>query len=76
MPAGVVAVEEQFERGDLIAIHNQDGEVIAHGLSAYSAGDTNIICGHKSREIETLLGYRGRDEVIHADNLVMVDASS
>jgi glutamate 5-kinase len=76
LPAGVVAVEGQFERGDLIAIHNQDGAVIGHGLSAYSAGDANIICGHKSREIETLLGYRGRDEIIHADNLVMVDSSS
>ena len=76
LPAGVVAVEGQFERGDLIAIHNQDGAVIGHGLSAYSAGDANIICGHKSREIEALLGYRGRDEIIHADNLVMVDSSS
>ena len=76
LPAGVVAVEGEFERGDLIAIHNQAGAVIGHGLSAYSAGDANIICGHKSREIETLLGYRGRDEIIHADNLVMADASS
>ena len=76
LPAGVVAVEGEFERGDLIAIHNQAGAVIGHGLSAYSAGDANIICGYKSREIETLLGYRGRNEIIHADNLVMVDASS
>ncbi len=76
LPAGILAVEGQFERGDLIAIHNQDGAVIGHGLSAYSADDANIICGHKSREIETLLGYRGRDEIIHADNLVMVDTSS
>ena len=76
LPAGVVAVEGEFERGDLIAIHNQAGAVIGHGLSAYSAGDANIICGHKSREIETLLGYRGRDEIVHADNLVMVDTSS
>ena len=76
LPAGVINVEGQFERGDLIAIHNQEDEVIAYGLSAYSASDATVICGHKSREIETLLGYRGRDEVIHADNLVMVDASS
>ena len=76
LPAGVVAVEGEFERGDLIAIHNQAGAVIGHGLSAYSAGDANIIGGHKSREIEALLGYRGRDEIVHADNLVMVDTSS
>ena len=76
LPAGILAVEGQFERGDLIAIHNQDGAIIGHGLSAYSADDANIICGHKSREIETLLGYRGRDEIVHADNLVMVDTPS
>ncbi len=76
LPAGVVTVDGQFERGDLIAIHNQKDEVIAHGLSAYSAADAKVICGHKSREIETLLGYRGRDEIIHADNLVLVEASS
>ncbi len=76
LPAGILGVEGQFERGDLIAINNQEGLVIGHGLSAYSADDANIISGHKSREIETLLGYRGRDEIIHADNLVMVDSSS
>ncbi len=76
LPAGVVNVKGQFERGDLIAIHNQEDEVIAYGLSAYSASDAMVICGHKSREIETLLGYRGRDEIIHADNLVMVDTPS
>ena len=76
LPAGVMTVEGQFERGDLIAIHNQVDEVIAHGLTAYSADDANIIRGHKSREIEALLGYRGRDEIIHADNLVMMDTSS
>ena len=40
---------------------------------AYSAADTRVILGHKSREIEGLLGYRGRDEVVHADNLVMLE---
>ena len=76
LPAGVVAVEGQFERGDLIAIENLGGDVIGHGLSAYSAADATIIHGHKSREIEPLLGYRGRDEIVHADNLVMVDISA
>ena len=76
LPAGVTAASGSFERGDLIAIEDETGQVIGHGLSAYSAADTRIILGHKSREIETLLGYRGRDEIIHADNLVMVDLSS
>jgi len=73
LPAGVVKADGEFERGDLIAIQTLDGAVVAHGLSAYSAADAKVICGHKSREIEALLGYRGRDEIVHADNLVIVD---
>ena len=64
----------EFPRfGDLIAIEDETGQVIGHGLTAYSAADTRVILGHKSREIEGLLGYRGRDEVVHADNLVMLE---
>ena len=73
LPAGVVAANGAFERGDLIAIEDENRQVIGHGLSAYSAGDTRAILGHKSSEIENLLGYRGRDEVIHADNLAMLE---
>ncbi|MEK9961546.1 MAG: glutamate 5-kinase [Rhodobiaceae bacterium] len=73
LPAGVVAANGAFERGDLIAIEDENRQVIGHGLSAYSVGDTRAILGHKSSEIENLLGYRGRDEVIHADNLVMLE---
>ncbi|MDA7598709.1 glutamate 5-kinase [Alphaproteobacteria bacterium] len=73
LPAGVVSVEGNFERGDLVAVNNQAGDTVAHGLSAYSASDATKINGHKSSEIENLLGYRGRDEMIHADNLVVVE---
>ncbi|WP_438996451.1 glutamate 5-kinase [Candidatus Puniceispirillum sp.] len=73
LPAGVTSIGGNFERGDLIAVESRDGLVIGHGLSAYSATDATRIKGHKSSEIETLLGYRGRDELIHADNIVMND---
>ena len=73
LPAGVVAVDGQFDRGDLVAVEDQSGRIIGHGLSSYSATDAGKIKGHKSREIETMLGYRGRDEMIHADNLVVID---
>ena len=73
LPAGVTSADGEFERGDLINVKNHAGDVIGHGLSAYSVDDTKTISGHKSREIEILLGYRGRDEIIHADNLVMVE---
>ena len=75
LPAGVTSASGSFERGDLIAIEDQSGQVIGHGLTAYSASDTRVILGHKSREIEGLLGYRGRDELVHADNLVMLEQS-
>ena len=76
LPAGVVAARGKFERGDLIAVENEAGQIIANGLSAYSLADTQIILGHKSREIERLLGYRGRDELVHADDLVMLENSN
>jgi len=76
LPAGVVAANGDFERGDLIAVEDESGHVIGHGLSAYSARDTQVILGHKSSEIEGLLGYRGRDEVVHADNLVMIETGT
>ena len=76
LPAGVVAANGDFERGDLIAVEDESGHVIGHGLSAYSARDTQIILGHKSSEIEGLLGYRGRDEVVHADNLVVIETGT
>jgi glutamate 5-kinase len=71
LPAGIVAVEGQFERGDAVRVIDRAGREVARGLSAYSAGDARRIMGHKSREIETLLGYRGRDEMIHRDDLVV-----
>ena len=74
LPAGVIAVSGQFERGDLIEIEDSAGLVIGHGLSSYGHKDAMAIRGHKSGEIESVLGYRERDEMIHADNLVMSDS--
>ncbi len=71
LPAGVVAVEGSFERGDPVIVRDRQGREIARGLSAYSSADAERICGHRSREIEAILGYRGRDEMIHRDDLVV-----
>ena len=71
LPAGVVKVEGRFQRGDPVAVKGGGGSVIGKGLSAYSAEDARRIAGHKSGEIEALLGYRGRDEMIHRDDLVI-----
>ncbi|MEE8517090.1 MAG: glutamate 5-kinase [Alphaproteobacteria bacterium] len=72
LPAGVVKIEGSFDRGDAVLVTTGDGREVARGLSAYSAADAGRICGHKSREIERILGYRGRDEMIHRDDLVVL----
>ncbi|MBM3573602.1 MAG: glutamate 5-kinase, partial [Alphaproteobacteria bacterium] len=71
LPAGVIAVDGQFQRGDAVLVRGPDGATLGRGLIAYSAEDARRIMGHKSREIEALLGYRGRDEMIHRDDLVL-----
>ncbi|MFQ5985034.1 MAG: glutamate 5-kinase, partial [Alphaproteobacteria bacterium] len=71
LPAGVIAVSGDFGRGDAVVVLGPDGNEVARGLTAYSASDGRQIAGHKSREIEMLLGYRGRDEMIHRDDLVL-----
>jgi glutamate 5-kinase len=71
LPAGVIAIEGRFERGDAVRVLDRGGREVARGLSAYAGADAAIIKGHKSREIEALLGYRGRDEMIHRDDLVL-----
>jgi glutamate 5-kinase len=71
LPAGVVSVSGHFERGDAVIVEDAKRRELARGLSAYSSDEGGRIAGHKSREIERLLGYRGRDEMIHRDDLVL-----
>lgn len=71
LPAGVTAIDGAFDRGDAVVIRLANGKQIGSGLCAYSADDARLILGHKTREIEALLGYRGRDVMIHRDDLVL-----
>ncbi len=73
LPAGVKTVEGEFQRGDAVAIVTTDGVEIGRGLSAYNAEDARRIAGHNSKDIEALLGFSGRDALIHRDDLVMVE---
>jgi glutamate 5-kinase len=73
LPAGVVAVEGAFERGDCVIVRSRAGSEVGRGLSAYASADIALIAGHKSDEIAAILGYRGRDEIIHRDDLVVTD---
>ena len=73
LPAGVVAVEGDFERGDAVIVRSRSGAEAGRGLCAYSSADIRHIAGHKSGEIPAILGYRGRDEIIHRDDLVVTE---
>jgi glutamate 5-kinase len=71
LPAGVVQVKGRFDRGDAVLVRDPRGVEIARGLAAYSSADAERIRGRRSAELEALLGYRGRDEMIHRDDLVL-----
>lgn len=72
LPAGVTAVEGSFERGDAVLVRSAEGVAVAKGLCAYDAADARALVGHRTEEIEAVLGYRGRDEMIHRDDLVLL----
>ena len=74
LPAGVRTLDGSFERGDAVEVLGPDGMRLARGLSAYASADAARIIGHRSEEIEAILGWRGRDELIHRDDLVFVSA--
>jgi glutamate 5-kinase len=71
LPAGVTEVRGRFERGDAVVVLAADGRRLGRGISAYSAEDARRIMGNKTSEIEAVLGYRGRDEMIHRDDLAL-----
>jgi glutamate 5-kinase len=72
LPIGVIEVEGDFERGEVVACCAEDGVEIARGLVNYSANDTVRIMRKSSKEIENTLGYVEEAELIHRDNLVLL----
>ncbi len=72
LPAGIVAVEGDFELGDTVSIITGTGVEVGRGLTAYPADDLRKIRGLQSGDIEARLGYKGIDEVIHRDDLVIL----
>lgn len=71
LPAGVRAVKGTFGRGEPVAILGPDGAVLGKGLIRYTAVEAKAIAGHKSGEIEGILGYAGRAALIHRDDMVI-----
>lgn len=72
LPAGVVGTRGRFDRGDTVSVLGADGAEVARGIVAYSDGDTTRILGRRSQDIAAILGYRGREELIHRDDLVLL----
>jgi len=71
LPAGVVRVDGGFARGDAVIIRGPDGAEIARGLCAYDAEDAKKIGGRSSADIASILGFSGRTEMVHRDDLVV-----
>ncbi len=71
LPVGIVRVEGKFERGDAVIIRSKEGRDLGRGLVAYTSDEVQLIKGKRSEDTESALGYRGRDEVVHRDNLVL-----
>ena len=70
LPAGIIEIKGKFKKGDVISILIKNGSKIAIGISAYDYNDAKKILGKNSKEISKILGFEGRDEVVHKDNLV------
>ena len=71
LPAGVTAVAGSFGRGDPVAILSPAGDVLGKGLVRYTAAEAKAIAGHRSGEIEAILGYQGRAALVHRDDMVV-----
>jgi glutamate 5-kinase len=71
LPAGVVRITGAFARGDAVLIRGPDGGEIGRGLVAYDSADAERLKGQNSERIEAILGYRGRSEMVHRDDLAL-----
>ena len=72
LPAGIQEVRGKFGMGDPVAVVDARGTVLARGLVAYSSDEIRRIAKLPAREIRPVLGYSNGDEVIHRDDLVLV----
>jgi glutamate 5-kinase len=72
LPIGMIAVEGEFSRGDVIAVRDPAGGEVARGLANYASAEARLLCRKPSAEIERLLGYVAEPEMIHRTNLVLM----
>ncbi|MDN5538669.1 glutamate 5-kinase [Comamonas sp.] len=71
LPIGMITVEGDFSRGEVIAVRDENGAEIARGLASYASAEARLLCRKSSSEIEALLGYSAGPEMMHRDNMVV-----
>ena len=74
LPVGITQVDGEFDRGDTVRIMNASVKVLALGITNYSARDLRNLCGKQSSEIERIVGFNFGDEVVHRNNMVLIEA--
>ena len=74
LPIGVLEVQGDFRRGEVIAVRSPDGVEIARGLANYASSEARMLCRKASSQIEAILGYSAEPEMIHRDNMVLTGA--
>jgi glutamate 5-kinase len=72
LPGGISKVIDQFDRGQIVELQNTAGEVFGRGVTNYSSQEVAKIAGRNSGEIQSILGYKHRDEVIHRNDMVLL----
>ena len=70
LPAGIIKIEGTFEKGENIIIVDENEKSLARGLSSFRSSEINKIKGKQSKEIENILGYLSKSEIIHKDDMV------
>ncbi len=71
LPIGMLAVSGEFQRGEVVAVRNEQGQEIARGIANYASQEARRLCRQPSSQFEALLGYVAEPEMIHRDNLVL-----
>ena len=72
LAAGIIKINGSFEKGENVLILNQNNDTLARGLSSFSSEEIDKIKGKQSKEIEKILGYLSKSEIIHKDDMVLL----
>ncbi len=76
LSSGILDVEGRFQSGQVVVVKDKEGKEFARGVSNYGADELGRIMGRKSAEIEQVLGYKSFDEVVHRDNMGLIDMAA